>query len=633
MKMSLLWRKLNSMVIMSTMVIGSFHNPSFAQTVRPVVPTGAAAQPLPTALPDAISKRVQEEYRQMQNPEISFEQFSNVRGRSLLATTSGNQRIIAKSAPGAMCQNGDFNNGLDANWGAAAGTKNQATLSLTPTATFSQGPFNSPAAHQTDITGPFTDAFAPAIKVAAGNRAVRIGNGVNGSGAEALTKTFVVTAANVGYWYALAMEDPGHDPSIQPGFMVQVLAADGVTDISFKAGVPRANLANNSNKVVADATNPFFLTAPGPGPNSAKVLYKDWSCASIDLGDLIGQTVTVRFITMDCGAGGHASWAYIDNFCGSCQGDQTGTITFNAAESTKCGPGKVCFDFTVPKTAAQVGTATIKLEILQNGVVIQTLSSPAQSKDGKFCFDINPSAIPGLNAGLGGFDYAASASYVIGTYTGLPVKLSGSKPDGMQVGKNNDYSLACPPPIGSGSTCCPPLAGGVTGSMKTFFDTTQHQTTNDYNMVPTASTTGIANYASYKSGYSAYLSLLNSMNPTVVGLYVDWTVYDTSGSGGVWNSTSPLASATSTVTQKFQIVSGSVVADPLPTFGPLQPNKNYSMKAVTYTMDTFGRKDHYGFALTCNDDDKFGFTWGFSAGRVMQGSGGTNTRSPLQILN
>ena len=47
--------------------------------------------------------------------------------------------------------------------------------------------------------------------------------------------------------------------------------------------------------------------------------------------------------------------AIIDNFCGVCAGpDSTGTISFNESESTDCGRGRICFDYTLPTAGGVV---------------------------------------------------------------------------------------------------------------------------------------------------------------------------------------------------------------------------------------------------------------------------------------
>src|SRR5437763_225605 len=67
-----------------------------------------------------------------------------------------------------------------------------------------------------------------------------------------------------------------------------------------------------TDTLVADRNNPLFKAV---GPD---IVYKDWSCAKIDLSKMVKQQVTIEFVTADCGWGGHWGYAYVDNFCGMC---------------------------------------------------------------------------------------------------------------------------------------------------------------------------------------------------------------------------------------------------------------------------------------------------------------------------
>ena len=48
----------------------------------------------------------------------------------------------------------------------------------------------------------------------------------------------------------------------------------------------------------------------------SKVWYKNWTAVKTDFSDYIGQQVTLKFCTADCGKGGHYAYAYIDVSCG-----------------------------------------------------------------------------------------------------------------------------------------------------------------------------------------------------------------------------------------------------------------------------------------------------------------------------
>lgn len=388
-------------------------------------------------------------------PDVAFEEFvkferqETSRRQSLAAgATQPYKRGLPTMTP---CGGGDFEAGIDAaEWQGAHGT-----LPLPagdPFANFTSGLFPGGltdmdmggvgTAHQTHVTAPAVDPIVNIPVTAQGSPgAVRIGNAVNRLGCELISKTFTVTAANkiIKFWYAVVLQDPGHEPAGQPYFWVRVSETSTATVI---AGA--VDLGNGSDRAVADSTNPFFQTTAGP--DGQAVVFKDWTCAQINLSAHIGKTVTVEFVTADCAHAGHWGYAYVDNFCGNCANSPTGDFNFDAAGSSACGPGKLCFDYTLPTLKGPAGPITgtieIKLEILQNGAVVATQSSPVLSSGTNYCFDIDPAAIGGLDPALDGFDFVATGDFKIGSTTLAPLTVGGV-PDGLHPGQNNDYKVAC----------------------------------------------------------------------------------------------------------------------------------------------------------------------------------------------
>jgi len=126
------------------------------------------------------------------------------------------------------------------------------------------------------------------------------------------------------------------------------------------------------------------------------IVYINWRCAQIDLSSQVGKQVTVEFVTADCGFGGHCGYAYIDSFCGNCKGSPTGHITYDCEPSAHCGPGKICFNYSLPQTGSTTGTVTITLDIYQNGTLLTQLTSPVLSSGTSFCFNITPASMRSL---------------------------------------------------------------------------------------------------------------------------------------------------------------------------------------------------------------------------------------------
>ena len=403
----------------------------------------AAAQ-----LPTDFETKSRERFNQIAKPELSFEQFLEIDKAEFLRQADLEQnperRYRAKPLPSMTpCGNGDFETDIatSTQWRGAygqvpsgGGTPNFSTF----TAGIIGGAITNANSHQTWV-GPGTDPNVGISTTAPGSstHAVRIGNQATGRGCELLSKTFVVPSSQpiFCFWYAVVLQDPLHPPAAQPYFWVRV--TDSTNTI-----VPGAiNFGGTpADKLVADHTNPFFS-------NKGGVLYTDWRCAQINLTSQIGQTVTIEFITADCAGGLHYGYAYLDNFCGSCAGSPTGNFSFDASGSTSCGPGQLCFNYTLPFLGTTTGAITITLAIYQNGNVLTLLTSPTLTSGTHYCFAINPTSIPGINTALGGFDFAATGTFTLGT-SQLGSMSVGAAPDGMTPGNNNDYQIAC-------KWCCP----------------------------------------------------------------------------------------------------------------------------------------------------------------------------------
>lgn len=334
------------------------------------------------------------------------------------------------------CDNGNFERVLGAEWSGAYGRvlPNGDPDFANFTAGIVSGPLNVSSSRQTRVpnsANPGNDPITGISQVAPGTgslNAVRIGNSVNGAGSELLSKTFVVSAARpvIGFAYALVFEDPQHLPHEQPSFWVRVLDASGNV-------IPgAADLGNGSDKAVADRTNPYFKTL-----NNGTIVYRDWSCAYIDLRNYVGQTVKVEFIVEDCTQTGHYGYAYLDELCGACVGPTK--LEYDAGGSTTCGAGRICFDYSLPSVGGVTGTVQIKLEIRQNNAVVATLNSPVLTSGTNYCFPVNPATIPGLSASAGSFQFSAVGDFRINTTTLAPA-----------VTLPETYQITCTP-VG----CCP----------------------------------------------------------------------------------------------------------------------------------------------------------------------------------
>jgi len=391
--------------------------------------------------PKDFDKKIKIKFDKIKNIEIQFpkfleiekQEFQRLNAIKLNLSTKYQPRPSSRMTP---CGNGDFEGKIDTQqWQGAYGDVRNIPGSFTEG--FISGPIGSSTSHQTWVPTAVDSNVPISTTAPSSNGAIRIGNSVNGYGSELISKTFVVTPneSTIIFWYAVVMQNPiGHPPSDQPLFWVRVTDASGVI-------VPGAfDFGGGSDKLIADKNNPFFKSKDDK-------VYRDWSCAQIDLSTQIGKQVTIEFISGDCGYGGHWGYAYIDRYCGTCEGSPTGTIDYDCDESDHCGLGKICFDYTLPQTEDDkgntvTGNVEIQLDIYQNGNLLTTLNSPILGKGSQFCFIINPTSLPGINLALGGFDFVATGKFSIASLS-LGSKKIGTKPTGITPGQNNDYQIEC----------------------------------------------------------------------------------------------------------------------------------------------------------------------------------------------
>ena len=134
---------------------------------------------------------------------------------------------------------------------------------------------------------------------------VRLGNWHYMGEAESITYDILVDSTNQGILivrYAIVFENPpNHGDEDQPRFNLEVLDQNGNmidqtcghAEFTYESGV-----AAGWNKTKGD-----------------KAAWKDWTTIGVNLMPYHGQTIKVRFTTMDCGASGHYAYAYFTLDC------------------------------------------------------------------------------------------------------------------------------------------------------------------------------------------------------------------------------------------------------------------------------------------------------------------------------
>jgi hypothetical protein len=396
-------------------------------------------------LPADFEQKTKAKYSSLKHKENSFEKYLEYEKLNFTQQSNLLNAVAALyngcDEVNTICGNGDFESGLNtAEWDGAFGAlgTNGEADPASMTEGITGGALTDLNAHQTIVTAGADPATGISMVAPGGStKALRIGNNQAGGQSELISKRITVTNAQtiINFSYAVVFEDPNHSPVDQPAFWVRVIDCATGNEIT---GV--VNLGNGNNKIIADAADPFFQSAQG-----GAIAFRNWSCGQINLSAHIGKTVSVQYIVEDCAPGGHFGYAYLDNVCGACAGNQ-GSLSLSRVSA--CGSGQICFNYTLPQNpAGQTGTAQISLNIYQNGVLLQTIPGPVLSSGSLYCFSVNPAAITGINDQLGGFDYTATATFGLNGFV-FPFVL-GNPPTGQVAGQNNDYRIYCI------DQCCP----------------------------------------------------------------------------------------------------------------------------------------------------------------------------------
>ena len=134
---------------------------------------------------------------------------------------------------------------------------------------------------------------------------VRLGNWYYMGEAESITYDILVDSTNQGILickYAIVFENPpNHSDEDQPHFNLEILDQNG-------------NLIDQTCGH-AEFTYESGVAAGWNRTKDDKAAWKDWTSIGVNLMPYHGQTIKVRFTTMDCGASGHYAYAYFTVDC------------------------------------------------------------------------------------------------------------------------------------------------------------------------------------------------------------------------------------------------------------------------------------------------------------------------------
>ena len=250
----------------------------------------------------------------------------------------------------------------------------------------------------------------PTLFTGGGNKCIKLNNelGFGSSDITTVSRYFPnINQETIDFNFSLIMDNkPVHGQAIQPFFRVRVL--------------DQFNNVVDEICIVADPDNCLFNVIYVSSVR--RVLYTDWICARLNVGEILNQPGTIEFTISDCQPSAHFGTVYIDNICGSvCATPKLGALNtdatnINCPDRVSNTPIEVCGTFQAPYNST---LSSITLEITQNGNVIGTINAPTQLTANTFCFSVLPSMFGA--SPTGNFEFQIDASFILnciaGTFT------------------------------------------------------------------------------------------------------------------------------------------------------------------------------------------------------------------------
>lgn len=206
------------------------------------------------------------------------------------------------------------------------------------------GPYNSSSRHTVHYAHEDYDARTGGLlkAVPTGELAsVRLGNWLGGSEAERLEYTMTVDSLNYPVMllkYAIVIEAPGHGPSMDPRFKLEVMEGTKSLGSCTNADFNANDVFSSTLGMLTTKDSSWHITTSdvaAQGGATADVVWRDWTTVGINLSAYHGKKMTVRLTTLDCGQGGHFGYAYFTLGC-----------TDGKLKGLKC--GEVNPDFEAP---------------------------------------------------------------------------------------------------------------------------------------------------------------------------------------------------------------------------------------------------------------------------------------------
>jgi len=369
------------------------------------------------------------------------------------------ENYLAKPIPNSLreqCVNGDFENntagytfwsdqhpqpasGTDFFFSCATPTALTASNVITPTvndfnSTITLIDNTSPGYQQYDPVLASFGVNVPTLNTNSGTKCIKLNNqeGYGSSDQTTVSRYFPnINEATIEFNFSLVMDNkPEHGQDIQPFFRARVY--------------DQFNNIVDEFCIVANPENCLFEVIYVS--RTRRVLYTDWICARLNVGEILNQPGTIEFTVSDCQPSAHFGTVYIDNICGfTCATPQLGAlntnpININCPDVANNEPFQVCGTFQPPVNAT---LNTIVLNIMQNGSLVGTINAPTQLTADTFCFTVFPNLL-GANPS-GDFELLTTATFNV------------SCPAGTFVYSISDNSANIGPDISFVDCCIPTL--------------------------------------------------------------------------------------------------------------------------------------------------------------------------------
>ncbi len=235
---------------------------------------------------------------------------------------------------------------------------------------------------------------------AGGRKCIKLNNeqGLGSSDQTTVSRYFPnINQPTIDFNFSLVMDNkPAHGQPIQPFFRVRVL--------------DRNNRVVDEICIIANPDNCLFNVIYVS--DRRRVLYTNWICARLNVGEILNQPGTIEFTVSDCQPSAHFGTVYIDNICGSvCATPQLGALNtdptnINCPDLVGNTPIQVCGTYSPPVNAT---LSSMTLAITQNGTTIGTVNAPTQLTPSTFCFTVLPSQF-GANP-TGDFEFQIDANF------------------------------------------------------------------------------------------------------------------------------------------------------------------------------------------------------------------------------